>query len=47
MSHFKNLPNVTPHDIAFFEKDYQRRLNGKFNSLSDELKKEFSSIYGK
>ena len=47
VSHFKNLPNVTPHDIDFFEKDYQRRLNGKFNSLSDELKKEFSSIYGK
>lgn len=46
ISHFKNLPNVTPHDIYFFEKDYQRRLDGKFNSLSDELKKEFSNIYG-
>lgn len=47
VSHFKNLPNITLHDIDFFEKDYQRRLDGKFNSLSDELKKEFASIYGK
>lgn len=45
--HFKNLPRVTEFDINFFEKDYQRRLDGKFNSLSDELKKEFANIYGK
>lgn len=44
---FKNLPCTTEEDISFFEKDYRRRLDGKYDSLSENLKIEFASMYGK
>lgn len=43
---FRDLPFTTEEDIAFFEKDYRRRLDGKYNSLSDGLKEDFSDLYG-
>ena len=44
-THFKELPFITEDDIIFLEKDYRRRLDSKYNSLSDTLKKEFFDLY--
>lgn len=45
INHFKELPFVTKEDIIFLETDYRRRLDGKYNSLSDNLKEEFANLY--
>lgn len=47
VDHFSKLPSTTEEDIEFFEKDYLRRLDGKYNSLGDKLKEEFATLYGK
>lgn len=47
VNHFKALPFTTEDDIIFFEKDYRRRLDGKYDSLSDNLKEEFAELYCK
>lgn len=47
VEHFSKLPCVTEDDIKFFKEDYQRRLDGKYDSLSDNLKKEFANLYNR
>jgi glycosyltransferase involved in cell wall biosynthesis len=46
VENFKLLDNVTNEDIAFFEKDYQRRLGGKYDSSSNKVKEELAHLYG-
>lgn len=46
VANFKLLDHVTDEDIAFFEKDYQRRLGGKFDSSSSKVKEELAHLYG-
>jgi glycosyltransferase involved in cell wall biosynthesis len=45
VENFKLLNNVTDEDVAFFEKDYQRRLGGKYDSSSNKVKEELAHLY--
>lgn len=46
IEHFKNLHNITVSDLDFFVEDYNSRLRGKFNSLSEDLKVELYDLFG-
>lgn len=39
------IDGISELDIIFFVSDYNKRLKGKFNSLSDELKGELTNLY--
>lgn len=43
---FMKLDNISGLDVAFFIEDYNRRLKGKFNSLSKDLQKELAPLFG-
>ncbi|MBP3255042.1 MAG: glycosyltransferase family 2 protein [Clostridia bacterium] len=43
---FAKLPGVTKEDVDFFNKDYDRRLKGFYQGIPDNLKSEFTSMYG-
>lgn len=46
IAQFKNLPNITVSDFAFFAEDYSSRLRAKFDSLSEDLKVELYDLFG-
>ena len=42
---FMKLDNISSLDIAFFVEDYNKRLKGKYDSLSPKLKSELAEIF--
>lgn len=45
VENFSKLDNVSSLDIAFFYQDYTRRLQGKYDSLTEELKYELADLF--
>jgi len=46
INHFKDIDNISALDLAFFVEDFNRRLKGKYESLSPDLKEELSDLFG-
>lgn len=46
VTNFQNLEGVSPINLLFFVEDFNRRMQEKFNSLSDDLKEELAEMFG-
>lgn len=46
VTNFQKLEEVSPMDLLFFIEDFNRRMQEKFNSLSDDLKEELAEKFG-
>lgn len=45
IENFMKIDNISSLDVAFFIEDYNKRLKGKYDSLSENLKSELAEIF--
>jgi len=46
INNFKDIKTISAQDLDFFQKDYDRRLKGMYDSLTPELKEKLSNLFG-